>query len=85
MKTQTINLKGVEVEISWGEGSTTDSIGTATHTVSSADLDEGSAAGPSDGATFEVDGKKVRLGQHDYETNDGETTCSANVYADDAE
>ena len=80
MKTQTINLKGVEVEISWGEGSTRDSIGTASHTVSSDDLDEGLADGPSDGETFEVDGKKFRLGQHDYDTSDGQTTCTANVY-----
>jgi len=29
MKTQTLKLKNAEVEISWGEGSTKDSIGTA--------------------------------------------------------
>ncbi len=83
MKTQTIKLKNVDVEISWGEGSTRDSIGTATHTVSSDDLDEGCADGPSDGETFEVDGKQFRLGQHDYETDDGQTTCTANVYAEE--
>ena len=81
MKTQTLKLKNAEVEISWGEGSTKDSIGTAIHTVSSDDLDEGCADGPSDGETFEVDGKKFRLGQHDYEPHSGQTTCTANVYS----
>jgi hypothetical protein len=81
METQTIKINGVEVELNWGEGS---ALGKAVHTVPSDDV---GAGGPSDGETFEVDGKKYRLGSHDYSTDqpgnedDEDCTCSADIYA----
>lgn len=83
MKTNTTKIKNVAVELTWGRGSTLDSVGTATHTVKSADLDDGTADGPSDGETFEIEGKQYRLGEHDYETSGDETTCTANIYPAD--
>lgn len=82
MKSQTIKIRGVDVEIYWGEGP---GVGMAVHTVPSADLDEGTAAGPNDGEEFELDGRAYELGQHDYETGGDETTCSAAIYELEAE
>ena len=81
MKTQTITINGAEVELQWGEGQ---ELGKAVHTVPA---DAVGDTGPSDGDTFETEGKKYRLGQHDYSTDqpgsedDEECTCTAAIYA----
>ncbi len=84
MNTDTITVHGVEVTIHWGDrpgGSPGQrSVGLAVHTVSETELDDGTAGGPCDGYTFQLDGKQYELGQHDYETDNGEVTCTANVY-----
>jgi hypothetical protein len=86
MKPETIQLKGVEVEIQFVEDHGDQHVGWATHTVASADLEEGTANGPSDGETFELGGKTYRLGQHDYSTDqpgsedDKDCVCTAMVY-----
>lgn len=80
--TTEINLKGAQVTIDWINNPANDILGHASHTVSSDSLDEGTADGPSDGENFEIEGKKFRLGEHDYETDDGKTTCTAAVYAE---
>lgn len=83
-KTSEIKVNGVEVTINWEDRSGgrpgQRSVGLAVHTVSETDLDEGSAGGPCDGYTFTLAGKNYEFGQHDYETNDGQVTCSAEVY-----
>lgn len=78
---ESITLCGAAVTIDWSGGSTADSIGSASHTVPSEDLEDGTADGPCDGYTFCLSGHDYRLGEHDYETADGQTTCTANVYA----
>ncbi len=79
-----MECKGVTVTLDWDAAADItdddDVLGYATHTVPEADLDEGTADGPSDGEIIEIEGVKFRLGQHDYETNDGKTTCSAAIY-----
>lgn len=80
MKTAKITLNGAEVELQWGEGQ---ELGTAVHTVPA---DVVGDTGPSDGELFELGGKKYRLGQHDYSTDDpgsddGDCTCTAAIYA----
>lgn len=81
---ETIEINGAEVTLEWDKTSDIrqddDAIGTAIHTVDEADLDEGAADGPIDGEIFEIEGVKFKLGSHDYETNDGQTTCSASIY-----
>lgn len=84
--TQTeITIRGVKVELSWGDypggrpGQR--SVGKAIHSVSEADMDEGSAGGPYDGERIVVEGKTFELGEHDYETSDGTVTCSTDIYA----
>lgn len=83
MQTKNIKINGAEVELLWGEGTTSESVGKAVHTVPSDNVGEN---GPSDGETFEVDGKKYRLGSHDYSTDqpgsedDEDCTCSADIY-----
>lgn len=71
--TQEILINGATVYLDWDYM-------IATHTVPSEDLDQGVADGPWDGQVFEVDGRRYELGAHDYETEDGETTCSAHIY-----
>ena len=77
-----IEIDGVTVTLEWDEtGDITDDdsvLGTATHTVP--DLDEGESDGPCDGETFTIGGVEFRLGVHDYETNDDETTWTAAIY-----
>lgn len=79
-----IEIAGATVTLEWDEsGDITDDdsvLGQAIHTVPSADLDEGTADGPSDGETFFIGGVEFRLGSHDYETNDDQTTCTAAIY-----
>jgi hypothetical protein len=81
---ESIEINGAEVTIEWDKTADIrqddDAIGTAIHTVDEADLDAGIADGPVDGETFEVEGVKFKLGSHDYETNEGQTTCSASIY-----
>jgi hypothetical protein len=83
-KTSGLTVNDVDVTITWEDRSGgrpgQRSAGLAVHTVSETDLDEGSAGGPCDGYTFTLDGQKYELGQHDYETNNGQVTCCAEVY-----
>lgn len=82
-KTETITINRAEVELQWGEGH---ALGTA---VSTCPTDKVGETGPSDGETFVLRGKKYRLGQHDYSTDqpgcedDEECTCTAAIYADE--
>lgn len=76
----TVTIRGVEVTIDWSARPTKDAVGVASHTVASSDLDEGCASGPNDGEMIEIDGEKYTLGEHDYSSEDGETTCSASIY-----
>ena len=80
MKKETIEIKGVEVEIQFIEDHGDSHVGWASHTVASEELDDGTAEGPEDGETFTLRGKTYRLGQHDYESGDGQTTCTARIY-----
>lgn len=79
-----IECKGVTVSLDWDKSADiTDGaaqLGCASHTVSSADLDDGTAEGPNDGEIIEIEGQKFRLGQHDYETTGDQTTCTATIY-----
>ena len=83
MQTKQITINGAEVQLLWGEGTSSDSVGKA---VSSAKSDEVGETGPSDGERFELDGKQYRLGSHDYSTDqpgsedDGECVCTADIY-----
>ena len=74
-----ITVNEVEVTINW-EDRSGGSVGEAVHSVSETDLDEGGPRGPYDGHNFTLDGKKYKLGQHEYEPDDGWVTCSAEVY-----
>lgn len=79
-----IEISGETVTLDWDESGSSlgnDYLGEATHHVDSDELDEGNADGPYDGQTFEINGRKFRLGAHDYRTEDGVTTCSAKIYA----
>ena len=80
MRKEYIQIKGTEVTIQFIEGYGDKHCGWATHTVPSEDLDEGTADGPNDGDKFTLGGETYRLGQHDYETDDGRTTCIAAFY-----
>jgi hypothetical protein len=85
MKSETIQIKGVEVEIQFVEDHGDKHCGWAYHTVASSDLDDGTADGPNDGETFILRGETYRLGQHDYETDEGQTTCTARIYLESSE
>jgi hypothetical protein len=80
MKPETIQLKGVKVTIQFVEDHGDKHCGWATHTVPSAGLDDGTADGPNNGEEFELRGKTYRLGAHDYDTDDGQTTGTARIY-----
>lgn len=77
-KNMNIKIKDIEVQIEWGNGSASDSIGVATHTVTEEQMEAG--YGPVDGEQFSVDGKNYNLGQHEYETSGNNVTCWANIY-----
>jgi hypothetical protein len=81
---ESIEIKGAEVTLEWDKTADIrqddDAIGTAIHTVDETELDEGTANGPSDGEIIEIEGVTFKLGSHDYETEDGQTTCSASIY-----
>lgn len=81
---ESIEVEGVEVSLEWDETADirqdNDAIGTASHTVDADELDAGIADGPNDGEVIEIEGMKFRLGSHDYETSDGQVTCSAKIY-----
>ena len=83
-KTSSIVINEIEVTINWedreGGRPGQRSVGMAVHTVPETDLDAGVAGGPCDGYAFTLGGKQYELGQHDYETDDGQVTCSAEVY-----
>ena len=79
-----IEVKGVTVSLEWDKSADIrqddDEIGEAVHTVDEAELAAGIAPGPNDGEVIEIEGMKFRLGSHDYETSDGQVTCSAKIY-----
>jgi hypothetical protein len=85
MKTSQIIIRETAVELDWTDCPTRDSVGRATHTITCDQLEAG--YGPVDGETFKTEGKKYRLGKHDYSTDqpgngeDSECTCSAAIYA----
>lgn len=74
-----IAIKKVPVELTWWNGTASDSLGLAIHTVTESQMEAG--YGPCDGETFEFEGKQFRLGEHDYETDGDEVTCIANIYS----
>ena len=81
---ESIDIKGVEVALEWDKTADIrqddDAVGTAVHQVDESELDDGTADGPCDGEVFEIDGVKFKLGSHDYDTDEGRITCSANIY-----
>ena len=75
--TDTIKLNGTAVTLEWREGA---GIGRAIHVVSTQELSDGIAPGPSDGEEFEIQQKRYKLGSHDYEEDDENTVCYAEIY-----
>jgi hypothetical protein len=76
-----ITISGAVVELQWGEGDA--GLGIA---VFSAPSDAVGETGPSDGEEFELRGKKYKLGQHSYSTDqpgcehDDKCECAAVIY-----
>lgn len=72
-----VEVNGVTVSLDWSDM-------TASHTVQTSDLRNGTADGPSDGEEIELpSGKSIELGSHNYSTDqpgnedDEECTCTA--------
>lgn len=72
-----VEVNGVTVALDWSDM-------TASHTVQTSDLRNGTADGPSDGEEIELpSGKSIELGSHNYSTDqpgnedDEECTCTA--------
>lgn len=84
-KNSQITIRKIDVELDWTDCPSAGSVGRATHTVTTDQMEAG--YGPVDGETFTIGGKKYCLGQHDYSTDqpgndedDDECTCSAAIY-----
>jgi hypothetical protein len=79
METETIEIRGAEVTIYWGEGP---ELGRAVCTVPS---DKVGDIGPFDGERFILRGVEYALGSHDYSTDqpgqedDKKCTCKADI------
>jgi len=82
-KNSEITIREIVVDLDWTDCPTRDSVGRATHVVTEDEMEAG--YGPVDGETFDVEGKKYCLGEHDYSTDDAECTCSAAIYEAEAE